>query len=1113
MQKSLKIVSIIFFSLILFLAPFFAFNATSEIKVLAESAPSIQINGTEYVNGVNTNPLQTAIGDALKSNEENVVIDLSGEIVIEPIEVIVEGEETTYYKGIEIAPSGTSPKITFRITANTIISRRESNTNFTMFAITNANVVFQTVENATLTIDGNRQNVDKKDETEVPMFLLNASNLTLSGNISLINGMAYRGGCINATSSTISCAGITFEKNRSSNQGGVINLEGGTAEFKNCLFIDNFSGSRAGAIYAELSDIENVDAELTIEDCTFKENGLLGMQHKSATVDGKKYRGVICGGALLIEGNDEAKTTISGGTFQNSYARNEDYPDDVVGRGGAIEIREGELSINGTTFSGNTAYFGGAIAVIGGELAVKDFEVSGNSANQLGGGFFLDGGDLTINGGTISGSSAKCGGAIAVLSGNLTVNDFDVSGNTATQEGGGLYLKSGTVKINGGTIGNNTTSAGGAQDVAWLISDSGNDYLSNNIFSAKVENENNNYVIYSESDFPVGENFELGKNNYVNLLADRTIYVKANLTPNGEKKTILINVVLAENSEDEQPVVYFINEEAMVGAENVFDLQNARFNLFPNTNKLYLHAKPISVVQFFKYYDERTKTPQGLMPVVKDGQELDEQEVLYTDSAIEPNPDLGGGVYVVGWVARKLSDYDTVLEMTPDSIEESVVFVAILGFEIDVQFMAGDEVLGTISTMKSNEIIDEQTLQGYIDLVWANHNNKTGHTFAGTFSYYNAETNEKEGVYNLGDRLIAVDEHPEDGVKTTITLKADYDKNKYTVVFKGAGENGEILKTFENVVYEDTLGLSQEKLEELEELLPSIKGYDDKKPCWTYENADIVFDPGSSIITGDTTLVATYFKNKYDITFVVKYISSTNVIERDEEDDEELASIKVEYLGSATLPTPTRLDGFDGEIVWDYDGAPIESNLIITGEVYINKYTVSFIANGEILASYEKEHFETLTEKEIPAIPVKEGYTQRAPQWDKDTSSEIKSNINFEAEYYLNVYTITFVLPDGTKIDREVKHGHTVDNSNIIDIGFGEIVKYDKPLENITADGEIKVTTINLFMWIMIGVGVIVLAVSAFMIYKLVKRRRVIAEARKRHRHIGPYVTGDDEFN
>ena len=47
----------------------------------------------------------------------------------------------------------------------------------------------------------------------------------------------------------------------------------------------------------------------------------------------------------------------------------------------------------------------------------------------------------------------------------------------------------------------------------------------------------------------------------------------------------------------------------------------------------------------------------------------------------------------------------------------------------------------------------------------------------------------------------------------------------------------------------------------------------------------------------------------------------------------------------------------------------------------------------------------------------------------------------------------------------------------------------------------------------MIGVGVIVLAVSAFMIYKLVKRRRVIAEARKRHRHIGPYVTGDDEFN
>ena len=1086
MQKSLKIVSIVLFSLIFCLALFFAFNATSEIKVLAESAPSIQINGTEYVDGVDTNPLQTAINSVPANTPTE--IHLSGEIVLNKT-ITIQGT------------SGQVKQIKFVAVADTTIIRNEANTEFIMFKLgEHCTISFETI-NATLTIDGNRQDADKKDKVVASIFSLEQSNLTLSGEIYLVNNTSYSGSCIKtSTSSTLICAGATFKDNKSCNQGGAIELKGGEASFKNCKFTNNFSGLRGGAIF-------NSGANLLIEQCDFESNGLLGMEHsQNTTINGIHYDGVVYGGALSIENGE---TTISGGTFQNSYARNEDYPDDVVGRGGAIEIRKGELSINGTTFSGNTAYLGGAIAVVGGELTVNDFEVSGNSANQLGGGVFLDGGDLTINGGTISGNSAKYGGAIAVLGGKLTVNNFTVSGNTATQEGGGLYLKSGTVEINGGTIKNNTTSANKAQDVAWLISDSGNDYLSNNIFSAKVENENNNYVIYSESDFPVGENFELGKNNYVNLLADKTIYVKANLTPNGEKKTILINVVLAENSEDEQPVVYFINKEAMVGAENVFDLQNAKFNLFPNTNKLYLHAKPISVVQFFKYYDEETKTLQGLMPVVKDGQELDEQEVLYTNSAIVPNTDLGGGVYVVGWVARKFGNLDIVLEMTPGSIEESVVFVAILGFEIDVQFMAGDEVLGTISTMKSNEIIDEQTLQGYIDLVWANHNNKTGHTFAGTFSYYNAETNEKEGVYNLGDRLIAVDEHPEDGVKTTITLKADYDKNKYTVVFKGAGENGEILKTFENVVYEDTLGLSQEKLEELEELLPGIKGYDDKKPCWTYENTDIVFDPGSSIITGDTTLVATYFKNKYDITFVVKYISSTNVIERDEEDDEELASIKVEYLGSATLPTPTRLDGFDGEIVWDYDGAPIESNLIITGEVYINKYTVSFIANGKILDSYEKEHFETLTE--IPEIPEEDGYTILG--WDKDTSSEIKSNINFEAEYRLKVYTITFVLPDGTKIDRTVKHGHTVDNSNIIDIGFGEIVKYDKPLENITADGEIRVTTINLFMWIMIGVGVIVLAVSAFMIYKLVKRRRVIAEARKRHRHIGPYVTGDDEFN
>ena len=1050
MQKSLKIVSIIFFSLILFLALFFAFNATSEIKVLAESAPSIQINGTEYVDGVDTNPLQTAINSVPANTPTE--IHLSGEIVLNKT-ITIQGT------------SGQVKQIKFVAVADTTIIRNEANTEFIMFKLgEHCTISFETI-NATLTIDGNRQNADKKDKVIASIFSLEQSNLTLSGEIYLVNNTSYSGSCIKtSTSSTLICTGATFKDNKSCNQGGAIELKGGEASFKNCKFTNNFSGLRGGAIF-------NSGANLLIKQCDFESNGLLGMEHSpSTTINGIHYDGVVYGGALSIENGE---TTISGGTFQNSYARNEDYPDDVVGRGGAIEIRKGELSINGTTFSGNTAYFGGAIAVVGGELTVNDFEVSGNSANQLGGGVFLDGGDLTINGGTISGNSAKYGGAIAVLGGKLTVNNFTVSGNTATQEGGGLYLKSGTVEINGGTIKNNTTSANKAQDVAWLISDSGNDYLSNNIFSAKVENENNNYVIYSESDFPVGENFELGKNNYVNLLADKTIYVAKKLNT---ENAIIISALSSTGSIVGKPVVYFADDSAIT--ENVFEMNIPEYNLVlgkdTQTGTNYLYVSTQYRVQFYQYYDD----VQGNVNKLSE-----EQRVEYNNPAIKPDPGTRNGMIFIDWEAREWGDNSKPTSMTPDHITSNVVFVGIWGVEVKVEFEVDGTIIGEHS-MVSNTAIDANTLSSYVIP------SKTGY-------------DNKYWAIEVDGELV---EYTNQKILGATTLYAVYVPNVMNITLKD--ENGIELLTL-NVNYNATL--TEDALNSFPALEYDRTGYDDEKtpPYWAYEGTITQFDETEKI-TENIVLVATYFKNKYTITFEVKYKSSTS-----EFSDESLPTQTVEYLDTVnTLPTPKAQEGYNpANVVWDYDGAPITENLLITGIIEINKYKVSFIANGEILASYEKEHFETLTKKEIPAIPVKEGYTQRAPQWDKDTSSKIESNINFEAEYYLNVYTITFVLPDGTEINRTVKHGHTVDNSNIITLGFGEIVKYDKPLENITADGEIRVTTINLFMWIMIGVGVIVLAVSAFMIYKLVKRRRVIAEARKRHRHIGPYVTGDDEFN
>ena len=153
----------------------------------------------------------------------------------------------------------------------------------------------------------------------------------------------------------------------------------------------------------------------------------------------------------------------------------------------------------------------------------------------------------------------------------------------------------------------------------------------------------------------------------------------------------------------------------------------------------------------------------------------------------------------------------------------------------------------------------------------------------------------------------------------------------------------------------------------------------------------------------------------------------------------------------------------------------------------------------------------------IPEIPEKTGYTQTAPVWTLEgasTTDAVTSNRTFKAKYTQNIYTVTFILPDGNRVERNVRHGETVDGDNIIQKNFGELVRFDKSLDNITADCEIKVSKINLFMWIMIAFGCILLIILLIIVIKIIKKKKLQSIARKKHkqaRRVGPFVTGDDE--
>ena len=75
----------------------------------------------------------------------------------------------------------------------------------------------------------------------------------------------------------------------------------------------------------------------------------------------------------------------------------------------------------------------------GSVVSISGITVSGgNAPNSSGGGIFNDGGDLTISGSTISGNFAIAGGGIHNREGTLTVSGSAISGNSAGF-GGGVF--------------------------------------------------------------------------------------------------------------------------------------------------------------------------------------------------------------------------------------------------------------------------------------------------------------------------------------------------------------------------------------------------------------------------------------------------------------------------------------------------------------------------------------------------------------------------------------------------------------------------------------------------------------------------------------------------
>lgn len=272
----------------------------------------------------------------------------------------------------------------------------------------------------------------------------------------------------NCTSPSTACQSLAgaLEFANQSYDGGTIMVAPGHYFVQNYvqepITIEGTGSSPGDVVFDESLDGSEPDAPVL-----FTQNSLGGdgpfITISDVTITGSNDSGIYNYGADLTLNND----VITKNGSRDSSSDLSQYT--TQGVGGGID-NFGELTLNNTVVSNNTANYGGggifntnsaSGAIPGsGNLTLNHSTVSGNSGGP-GAGIDNEGGKLVVNASTVSGNSTASwealGGGIEVDSGSLQLVNSTVADNAATLWGGGIDFDHAS-----GTLVNDTISANSA---------------------------------------------------------------------------------------------------------------------------------------------------------------------------------------------------------------------------------------------------------------------------------------------------------------------------------------------------------------------------------------------------------------------------------------------------------------------------------------------------------------------------------------------------------------------------------------------------------------------------------------------------------------------------
>ena len=166
--------------------------------------------------------------------------------------------------------------------------------------------------------------------------------------------------------------------------------------------------------------------------------------------------------------------------------------------------------------------------------------------------------------------------------------------------------------------------------------------------------------------------------------------------------------------------------------------------------------------------------------------------------------------------------------------------------------------------------------------------------------------------------------------------------------------------------------------------------------CWSDGSTS---NPYSFVVTTDMEMTAKFSRNNYNVTYVV--------------DGEVYESVSVAYGGIVTPPEVPSKEGYTFEGWTDVPETMPANDIVITGTYRINKYLLTFIVDGEVVASDSVEYGAKIV---VPEAPVREGQTFSG--WGNVPETMPANDVAVTGTFAANAYTISYMI-DGTVVRTE----------------------------------------------------------------------------------------------